>query len=464
MHLTTSMDRDALRHLEAWAKRSKRKPLVVRGARQVGKSTLVHMLAETPLFDHLLEIDFELEPNAASLFASNNPQIIVGLLEARYGVTLRPGRTLLFLDEIQVAPQILSSLRYFFERMPGLHVIAAGSLLDFALANHELSMPVGRVEYLHLGPMSFEEFLVALDKSHLRDFLQQFDLVQPCPEAIHSELMRLFRQYLVVGGMPASVGAFVAGGHLEAEAERQSILATYRDDFAKYASHVNRLRLEKLFVKLPQLVGSKFMYSRVDREERARELGKALSLLCQARVAHRVHHTAANGIPLAAESNDSVFKVLLLDVGLMVRASGLSVADLLSIDEVMLINSGAVCEQYVGQHLLHAGQPYDEPETFCWIRQERSANAEVDYVIAVGETIIPVEVKAGKTGSLKSLQVFLAQKSYDFGLRFNSDFPSLLDAEANVRALPSRPFRLLSLPFYLVGQTRRLVGAYRRSW
>ncbi|MCK5796022.1 MAG: AAA family ATPase [Deltaproteobacteria bacterium] len=430
---------------------------MVRGARQVGKSTLVHMLAKTSLFDHLLEIDFELEPDAASLFTSKDPHITVGLLEARYGVALRPGRTLLFLDEIQAAPQILASLRYFYERMPGLHVIAAGSLLDFALASRELSMPVGRIEYLHLGPMSFEEFLLALDKAHLRKFLQQFELNQPCPKAMHSELMRIVRQYLIVGGMPASVGAFVAGDHLEAEAERQSILSTYRDDFAKYASQVNQVRLEKLFVKVPRLVGSKFMYSRVDREERARDLGRALSLLCQARVVHRVHHTAANGIPLGSEVNDKVFKILFLDVGLMARASGLSMADLLSSDDVTLINSGAVCEQYVGQHLLYAGQAYEEPSAFCWIRQKRSASAELDYVIAVGETIIPVEVKAGKTGSLKSLQVFLAQKRYPLGLRFNSDFPSLVDAEAKVRALPNWPFRLLSLPFYLVGQTRRLV-------
>ncbi len=450
------MHRFALEYLKEWKNRASRKPLVMRGARQVGKSYLVRMLA-AQAFDALLEINFETETEAASLFASKNPVEIAALLEARYGVPLNPGRTLLFLDEIQAAPAILPCLRYFHERMPQLHVIAAGSLLDFALKEGQFSVPVGRIEYLHLGPMSFEEYLLGAGRESLRDFLCTLSVGTPVPDAIHTELMRLVRQYLVVGGMPASIEAFVrSGSHRESEATRQSIISTYRDDFAKYGTRAERERMERLFLAIPRMVGNKFMYSRVDREERSRALSVALHRLCMARVAHRVRHSAGNGVPLGAEADDRTFKVLGMDVGLLCRSCGLSAPDIEASENIMAINAGAVCEQFIGQHLIHAGEWYDEPELYCWMRERKHANAEVDYLMSLGERVVPIEVKAGKTGTLKSLHVFLREKQRDFGLRFNADEPSLLTAEARVPEGDTTSFRLLSLPLYAVGQARRL--------
>lgn len=450
------MRRFALDYLERWVTRPSRKPLVVRGARQVGKSYLVRMLADKA-FDNLLEINLEAEADVASLFVSKDPATIVSLLEARFGTPVSAGTTLLFLDEIQAAPDVLACLRYFHEKLPALHVVAAGSLLDFVLEEHSFSMPVGRIEYLHLGPMTFEEFLLAAGREKLAKLLSEFAPGQDIPPAIHTELMRLTRQFLVVGGMPGSVEAFVSSGsHRDSEAARQSILSTYRDDFAKYSRRVAHRRLDKVLAKVPLMVGTKFMYSRVDRQERSRELSKALDMLCLARVAQRVRHSAGNGVPLGAETDDRVFKVLFMDVGLLVRSCGLSVLDVQQAEDVMLVNAGAVCEQLVGQHLLYAGQPYDEPELYCWMRQGRVSNAEVDYLLAVGERVIPVEVKAGKTGTLKSLHLFLRDKGRDFGLRFNADFPSLLDAKTSLAGGDNRPFRLLSVPLYLAGQARRL--------
>ena len=257
--------------------------------------------------------------------------------------------------------------------------------------------------------------------------------------------------------MPASVEAFVrSGSHRESEAVRQGILSTFRDDFAKYGQRADRGRLARVFEKIPLLVGSKLMYSRVDREERSRELGRALEMLCKARVAYRVLHTAANGVPLGAEADDRDFKVLFMDVGLLARSCGLSVLDVERAEDLMMVNAGAVCEQFVGQHLLHAGEPYEEPDLHCWIRQKKGSSAEVDYVISVGEKVVPVEVKAGKTGALKSLQLFLREKKRDFGLRFNADVPSLLEAETSLADGGNKPFRLLSLPLYMAGQARRL--------
>ena len=222
------------------------------------------------------------------MFASRDPKVSLPLVEARYGGPVRPGRTLLFLDEIQAAPEVFAGLRYFHEQLPELHVVAAGSLLDFALAEGGSGVPVGRIEYLNLGPMTFEEFLRAIDRESLVRFMSDYTVGTELPRSIHDELLRLLRLFLVIGGMPASVRAFIAtGSHRDSEAERQAILSTFREDFAKYSKLVDRRRLDKLFLKISQLAGKKFKYSHVDRDDRARDLGRGLDLLCMARVAYR---------------------------------------------------------------------------------------------------------------------------------------------------------------------------------
>jgi predicted AAA+ superfamily ATPase len=446
-----------LEYLREWKDRESRKPLVIRGARQVGKSFLVRLLARESFRD-LVEVNFERDPEVATLFASNAPATIAALLEARYEAPLAAGETLLFLDEIQAAPQVLATLRYFREEMPGLHVVCAGSLLDFVLRDHSFSMPVGRIEYLHLGPMRFEEFLLALGRDRLRQWLIDYQLDAPVPAEMHRELLRLLRQYLLVGGLPEAVATFAGNGsYRECEQVQQSILATYRDDFSKYAAVAKHRRVEKVFAGVPRLVGHKFMYSRIDREERSRDLAEALRLLCLAGIAHRVPHTHANGIPLAAEADDRNFKALFLDVGLLCRSLGLRASDLgPEAADLLLVNQGAVCEQFAGQHLAFSGPFYEEPVLHCWMRQQTSSNAEVDYVIAIGQDIVPVEIKAGRTGTLKSMQVFLEEKNRYFALRLNSDLPSLHEAQSSLASRPKRSFRLLSLPLYLVDQALRL--------
>ena len=450
------MYRFELDYLKQWKTRTSRKPAVIRGARQVGKSFLVRMFAEQE-FSNLLEVNFERNPGVASLFELKSPKTIVSQLEARFDVPVTPGKTLLFLDEIQAAPEVLAVLRYFHEEMPELHVVCAGSLLEFVLEEHSFSMPVGRIEYLHMGPMRFEEFLLAMKRDRLRQWLCDYALDGSVPDEIHRELLRLLRQYLVVGGLPAAVSVFAQNqSYRECEQVQQSIIATYRDDFSKYASKVRHRRVEKVFAGIPRLVGRKFMYSQIDREERSRDMSEALRLLCLARVAHQVRHTAANGLPLAAEADDRHFKVLFMDVGLLCRSLGLSVAEIERPEDVLLINQGALCEQFVGQHLAFSEFCYEEPALYCWMRRERNSNAEVDFLMAVGPDVVPVEVKAGKTGTLKSMHLFVREKGRDFALRFNSDTPSLCHAHTSLSAGDQKPFSLLSLPLYLVGQARRL--------
>lgn len=450
------MYRFALDYLKEWKTRPSRKPLVLRGARQVGKSFLVRIFARNE-FDHLLEINLERLQDAASLFKSKVPRTICALLEARFGVPLQPGKSLLFLDEIQATPDVFAALRYFREEMPDLHVIAAGSLFEFVLEEHDFSMPVGRIEYLHLGPMLFEEFLRALGRNSLYDWLRQYEVGLELPEEMHNELLRLVRQYMVVGGMPEAVSSFAqTASYRECEQIQQSVLSTYRDDFSKYSSQVKQRRVEKVFNRIPALTGMKFMYSQIDREERARDIGEALRLLKLARVVHKVRHTSANGLPLGAEADERCFKTLFLDVGLLCRSCGLSIADTVQAEDIFLINRGAVCEQTVGQNLLYSLPPFEDPELYCWIREKRGANSEVDFVIPIRDQVVPVEVKAGSTGSLKSLHVFLREKRRHFALRFNMDRPSLLDTRTSLSTGSQTDFRLLSLPVYLIGQAQRL--------
>ena len=454
------MHRWALSYLSTWKSRKSRKPLVIRGARQVGKSYLVALFGQSD-FNQVVEVNLERNPELASLF-SLSPYKTIRNLELRFGVSIVPGSTLLFIDEIQTAATVLASLRYFYEELPELHVIAAGSLLEIALEQLSLSMPVGRVEYLHLGPMQFEEFLLAIGKEQLAQFLGELLVDGVIPPAIHSQLLDLLRLFLHIGGMPAVIQAYVdSGSLLECDIVKQSILSTYRDDFGKYGRRVNHQRLTTVYDKLPRLVGSQFKYVQLDRHERAKDLAVALRQLCLARVAFRVRHSSGNGLPLGAEVNERKSKLLFLDVGLMVSSLGLDLIDIEQADDVLLVSQGAVCEQFVGQHLLYSRQLYKEPDLHFWVREERNSTAEVDYIIAVGSEIVPVEVKAGKTGTLKSLQLFLKEKKRSIGLRLNSAPPSLLQAKMSLPGHEQIRFSLVSIPLYMVGQVRRLLSIYR---
>ncbi|MBI5488088.1 MAG: ATP-binding protein [Deltaproteobacteria bacterium] len=451
------MHRIAEEHLVAWKSKAGRKPIVLRGARQVGKSYLVREFAREN-FKRFVEINFERDPDIATLFTSNSPSKIVQLLELRLDTAIRPGETLLFLDEIQAAPSTIAALRYFLEQMPELHVAAAGSLLEMVLSDLPRAMPVGRIEYLHLGPMQFEEFLRAAGHERLVGFLGGLAPGEEVPEAIHAKLLDLFRTFVVVGGMPEAVAAYLVRNNFrEAEEVKHSILSTYKEDFGKYAGRVPHTRLHSLFGRIPALIGRGFKYAHVDRAEPARALARALDLLCMARVASRVRHSSANGVPLGAEANDRIFKLLFLDAGLVTTATGLTILDFEQAADILLVNSGATCEQAVGQHLLHSAPPYHEPELFFWVREKANAAAEVDYLVAEGAHVVPVEVKAGKTGTLKSLHLFLREKRRSLGVRLNSGPPSLLRAETALADGKKVPFRLLSLPLYMVGQVRRLI-------
>ncbi len=451
------MDRNALTDLRAWKRRESRKPLVLRGARQVGKTWLVQTFGHED-FRAVHTFDLELDHSLHSLFDSAEPRGVVRDLSLARGRQIVVGEDLLFLDEIQACPRAIAFLRYFHEVIPDLHVIAAGSLLDFALREFAHSMPVGRVEFLHVHPLSFEEFLVAHGEILLAQFLQQLEWPADVSEPVHKKLLEWVRLYSFVGGMPEVVLAHTRNRDLvETQRQQEAILVALRADFAKYGTREQLTLMHRVLDFAARNVGNKVKYVQVSADHRAATIRTAVDLLVMSRIVHAVHHTAANGVPLGAESSEKSFKLLLVDVGLLGRIAGLRLAD---VEDLVPAYEGRLAEQVVGQQLLALGPAFEDRRLFTWRREARNANAEVDYLWTIGETILPVEVKAGPTGRLRSLHQFLAEKRRAVGVRFDASRPTRGEFDVSVRAgnasAPLR-YRLVSLPFYLAGQLDRLL-------
>ena len=457
------MKRNNLKDLSNWKKRKNRKPLVIRGARQVGKTWIVREFGKSE-FKNIVEINFDKHKGIASLFDQPDTHMVLKNLELELNVDIKPGHTLLFLDEIQSAPKVLARLRYFFEDMPDLHIIAAGSLLEFLLEEHDFSMPVGRIEYLFLGPMTFEEFLSGLKEEKLVGYLNQFTFEDSIQEPIHQKLMTYVKSFFIVGGMPGVVDIFREHmDYREALREQQSILQTYVDDFNKYHKRVHQTKINSVFQRIPALIGQKLKYVNLDRSETSAKLSQAIHLLELARVIYCVKHTAGNGLPFEAEANDRNYKTLFLDIGLVQSSLNLQYSEILHSQELISVNSGALAEQYVGQHLLYNTAFFEKPSLYYWNREKKSSTAEIDYLISNEGEIIPVEVKAGKTGSLKSLHLFISKKKSRFAIKFSSSLPAYNELETILPGLEQQTFTLLSLPFYLIGQYRRLISNYQRG-
>lgn len=453
------MERYALKELKNWWDSPKlgkrdRKPLVLRGARQVGKSFLVHDFCRREGI-RCLEMNFEKQPSLRRLFVEGSNSNTIRLLEAHFQQPF-DRNTLLFLDEIQSAPEVFARLRYFYEDSPEVAVAAAGSLLEFALADLEYSVPVGRIQYLYLGPLSFEEYLLAQKETTLIDWIRNWKPQSPeteIPFFFHERLLSHVRDFSVVGGMPEAVAQFLPDrDYLGCESVQRAILETYRQDFSKYRKRIPLERLDRVFAAIPREIGNKWVHARVSPNDKAASVESALDALCKAQVSHRVFHSSGNGVPLAAEQKDNLYKVLFIDVGLLGIQLGMRIADLIDLQSVLRINEGAVAEQWIGQHLLNLRPFAERPQLFYWVREKSGAMAEVDYLYARGPCVYPVEVKAGSSARAKSLQVFLSEKPKSVtGIHFSLEPAEFLADK-----------KILRIPFYLVGQLPRLLDDLNR--
>ncbi|MFI5342874.1 MAG: ATP-binding protein [Chlamydiales bacterium] len=440
-----------------WISSDHRKPLVIRGARQVGKTWIVRHFVKS-LGKKLIEINLEKHPKLASIFSSNEPHSVIQKLRGAFEMSIDPTECVLFIDEIQEAPELFSKLRWFAEDMPELPVIAAGSLLEFVLGKQAFSIPVGRVSYMYLEPLSFEEFLLAQEKHELVNQLKEFSWDIGVSEFTHEKLIHFFKEYLIVGGMPAAVVSWISRHSFSDVSQvHNDIMHTYRDDFGKYSGRIPSSRLNEVVSAIPKNLGKKFVYSKVNREVRIPIIKEALELLCQARLCHQVMASSANGVPLGAELLDHYLKIILLDVGLSSADLGLSLEELESIDELDLINKGGLAEQVVGQLLRTIRPFYQEPVLYYWLNIEKNGSAEIDYVIQHGSKLVPIEVKAGSTGTLKSLHRFMYLKKLSLAVRINSASPQLMEMHVKDTLGNKVHYQLLSIPFYLIGELHRLI-------
>jgi len=457
------MQRQQLNILNNWLQDPNRKPLIIRGARQVGKSTLVELFARQNRLP-LRSVNLERHPELAEVFSGKNPEQIIQQIEFLPRQGSISNETLLFLDEIQAVPEAIAALRYFYEDKPELPVISAGSLLEFALADHSFSMPVGRIQYLHMGPMTFREFLQAMGEERLYELISHYELGREIGEIPHQRLLELLRSYYFIGGMPEAVAVFTETHSYKTVSEVHcSIIDTYRDDFPKYAGSRNLNRMLNVFNFAARNVGIKIKYSNISRHDQSVTIKKDIELLAMARVVGKVVHSHCSGLPLQADLEEKVYKLIFLDIGLMNAICGLNWQELSQMDDVKLINQGAIAEQFVGQHLqaLLADKP--NRELNYWLREGKSANAELDFVVALSGKIVPIEVKSGATGSLKSLHQFMGSKQTPLAIRFDTQRPSVQQIETIITINKERKpvkYPLISLPLYLVERLDEIVKSY----
>jgi predicted AAA+ superfamily ATPase len=451
------LNRFSAQLLHDWLEGVRRKPLVLRGARQVGKSTLVEAFAKDAGL-RLVTINCEKHRQLDRVFETLDLARMLPELESIADQGPINGQSLLFLDEIQATPHALQALRYFYEERADIPVIAAGSLLEFTLSKHNFSMPVGRIRYLHMGPMSFREFVEACEPD-LLDALNRVTFDSPLPETAHRRLCALQRRYLYVGGMPEAVATLIATESLSEVADVQrEILETYVDDFAKYAQEHDLALLQRVFASVPRMLGQKIKYVNLAPGERAARVRSMIHLLTKAQVVLPIIHSHCSGVPLGADTEDTVFKLAFLDVGLANHLCGLGWRDITDLDDIRLINEGGLAEQYAAQQLAWLGR--NKPELTYWQREGRQGNAEVDFVMAFGPLICPIEVKAGKSGTLKSLDQFILHKGQKTALRLDLNPPSrqTVTHTAKVRnGTETVTYELLSLPLYAIGELPRLL-------
>lgn len=435
------MKRSIAQDIMRWRHSKRRKPLIIRGARQVGKTWLVdNVLSKS--FDHFVKIDLEKRRDLHIHFEESlEPGAILNALELVAGRII-PGKTLLFLDEIQACPRAVMALRYFYEQVPDLHVVTAGSLLEFAFG--QISIPVGRVQYLNMGPMTFYEYLLALD----RDPMAEAVLSDPAKSGknVSDMILAELKKYFFTGGMPECVKIWRdTSSMLEVFQVQSEILDFFRDDFSKYTPKVDPTCLDAVFLNTAGSVGEQIKYTRLNHGHTGQTNRKAFDLLAKARVIQKISSCNPPGIPLGANANPKKFKAAMLDIGLLQRLCQVPVEAELRQENLLDIYRGKLAEQFIAQELwTWQGGPL-----YYWSRDARSSNAEVDFLAVHDGAVYPIEVKSGKGGSLRSLHLMLEKYPHcPEGWVFYS---------GEYRELPQQKLKfmpLYSLPFFL-GSTNR---------
>ncbi len=437
------MKRDIYKELIDWRRADSIKPLLIRGARQVGKTFIIQKFGESD-FSNCITINFERNPEYKDVFTTFDPVEIVERIILLTAKKIVKGKTLLFFDEIQECPKAITSLRYFYEEMPDLHVIGAGSLLEFALRSGDIKVPVGRIQYIYMHPLSFNEFLDALGESALKNHISLSQNIADITDSLHNKLIDLVRKYYLIGGMPAVVKEYISTRDIiKCQRIQRSIIDTYTDDFGKYSKDSNIKYLQMVFYAAASMVGKKFVYSHVDNSIKSRYLKEAVELLETAGVLTRIRRTNGDGLPLEANVKDNFFKLLFLDVGLLHSVNGIY-NETIRTENLASIFNGAVAEQFVGQELLANQDFYKKPTLFYWAREAKNSNAEIDYLTSYKSDIIPIEVKSGKSEKMISLKMFINKYKSKIALQVSQ-------SKSSNKAI------VVSIPFYGIANFTKLI-------
>lgn len=439
-------ERKIEKNLEYWSNNPSKKPLVIRGARQTGKTTLVRKFSRQ--FDIFIELNLEKDASRRLFSETRDIRETVQSIEGLTNQRVISGRTLLFLDEIQYSMPAIKMLRYFHEEMPDLHVIAAGSLLEVRMKTEGWSFPVGRVEFLYLYPVTFEEFLAALGEDVLLKLLVTCDTPKPVPTPLHEKLLGLLAEYMLVGGMPEAVDEFTTHRNLlQVRKCHESLAMSFKEDFAKYSRSSEVEYLKLVWDRVPFEVGTRIKYSRLaGAHSRSRNVANAFDILHEAMLVERIYPTVSTSPPLAKKYK-SAPKAAMLDIGLCTHALNLT-KDQIKERLIDPFYAGALFEEYTGQELLALS--FDNRHTLhFWTREEKGAVSELDFLIQSGPRLLPIEVKSGSHGSLRSLHQFLRRSGTQLGIRV---YGGPLRIDAHSVALPDGErinYKLLSIPFYL---------------
>ena len=435
-----NLKRRLFNDLSRWARSGDRRPLLLRGARQVGKTWAVEEWCRLES-RKLVAINFEEQPQFARLFEADlNVQRIVDETSLAFDASFASPGTVLFFDEIQKAPKALTALRYFYEKRPDIVIVAAGSLVEFVL--EEAGLPVGRVQSKFVYPLSFVEFLGAVGKPGLARAIEGFDIDSPesFSDVIHGELLSALRLYFQVGGMPKVIRAYLENRELRAAANEQSILVRgYVDDFRKYAKTADWDLLEIIFQKMGVIAGGAAVkFSTIDSHAKSVQVRRALLALEKALIVHKIRPTQAKALPLAVHAKDKNFKLAFLDIGLLHHLVGF---DWTKLDPTDLtdVADGRFAEQFVAQEIITARSDVDHYRLHHWSRDQPGSEAEVDFVVEHNNRPAPVEVKSGKRGRLRSLDLYLQETKAPVGYVLS---------QRNVERLDNVTF----LPLYLAGR------------
>ncbi|MCH9744527.1 MAG: ATP-binding protein [Gammaproteobacteria bacterium] len=434
------MKRYIFKQLQTWKNSKKRKPLILMGARQVGKTYILKAFGAQE-YENIVYLNFEDNPDLKKLFDQNlTPAHLIKVIQVEYSTKIKPAETLIFFDEVQECPNALNCLKYFNESANEYHVCAAGSLLGVKLINQK-GFPVGKVDFLHLYPLSFFEFLDAIGSEQYRQYLDELIKIELIPEPLHSKLIEHFRYYLYIGGMPEAIKEYIDSGDFNnVRAVQHSILNAYKLDFSKHAPANQIMKINQVWEVIPSQLAKenkKFIYSIIRKGARAKEFEVAIQWLLEAGLIYKAYSIKKPQIPLNAYTNFEYFKIYFLDVGLLGAVSKLSPRSVLQNETILKEFKGAIAENYAVQALMLQDEP-----TYYWTSDGK---AEVDFIFQNEDIVCPLEIKSGRSDKKKSLRIY-AEKYH----------PNLMIRASTLNLRKDNNF--LNCPLYLLSQLKKLLA------